>query len=63
MAGWDLKKGCLVKYIVSEDELWSLFNYVFSDSCRKTNTYKYGLIKSICNQIYDLYDNGLLTRF
>jgi len=59
MAGWDLKEGCLVKYKVSEDELWSLFNFVFSDSCRKTNTYKYGLIKSICDQIYDLYDNGL----
>ena len=24
----------------------------------KTNTYKFGLIKSICDQIYDLYEQG-----
>lgn len=38
--------------------MWSLFNYVFSDSCRKTNTYKFGLIKSICDQVFDLIDDG-----
>lgn len=59
MAGWNLKEGKLVECNVTEDELWSLFNYVFSDACRKTNTYKFGLIKSICDQIYDLYDYGL----
>ena len=59
MPGWNLKEGQLVKDGISEDELWSLFNYVFSDACKKTNTYKFGLIKSICDQIYDLYDNGL----
>lgn len=59
MPGWNLKYGDLQDTHVSEDELWSLFNYVFSDSCRKTNTYKFGLIKSICDQIYDLVFNGL----
>lgn len=57
MPGWNLKPGNLKSQNTSEDELWSLFNYVFSDSCRKTNTYKFGLIKSICDQIYDsVYD-------
>ncbi len=45
MPGWNLKSGVLVEEKVSEDELWSLFNYVFSDACKKTNTYKFGLIK------------------
>lgn len=58
MPGWNLRSGKLKDQITSEDELWSLFNYVFSDSCKKTNTYKFGLIKSICDQIYDLAYDG-----
>jgi hypothetical protein len=54
MAGWNLKNGKYLGTGISEDEIWSLFNYVFSDSCRKTNTYKFGLIKSICDHIYNL---------
>lgn len=53
MAGWDLKKGKLVEEHVSTDEYWSLFNYVFSDNCAKTNTYKFGFLKSILDSIFD----------
>ena len=56
MQGWKLREGVLVQDKVSEDEFWSLFNYVFSDACHKTITYKFGLIKSICDQIYDWYE-------
>lgn len=59
MSGWDLKAGVLTKEKVSEDEFWSLFNFVFSDACKKTNTYKFGLIKSICDQVYDLYESDM----
>ena len=58
MPGWNLREGILTELKVSDDEFWSLFNYVFSDACKKTNTYKFGLIKSICDQIYDVYDDG-----
>ena len=57
MPGWNLKEGILTELEVSDDEYWSLFNFVFSDACRKTNTYKFGLIKSICDQIYDVHDD------
>ena len=57
MPGWSLKSGIIVEENVSEDEYWSLFNFVFSDACRKTNTYKFGLIKSICDHVYDLYED------
>ena len=57
MPGWNLKSGIIVEENVSEDEYWSLFNFVFSDACRKTNTYKFGLIKSLCDQVYDLYED------
>lgn len=59
MSGWDLRAGVLTKEKVSEDEFWSLFNFVFSDACKKTNTYKFGMIKSICDQVYDLYESDM----
>lgn len=58
MPGWNLKEGALVETNITEDELWSLFNFVFSDTCKKTNTYKFGLIKSICDQVYDIHNDG-----
>ena len=58
LPGWNLKEGVLTESKVSDDEFWSLFNYVFSDACKKTNTYKFGLIKSICDQIYDVHNDG-----
>ena len=54
MPGWNLKSGVLVEEKVSEDEIWSLFNYVFSDACKKTNTFKFGLIMSICDHVYEI---------
>lgn len=44
MPGWNLREGILTELKVSNDEFWSLFNYVFSDACKKTNTYKFVLI-------------------
>ena len=51
--GWNLKKGDLKQQNVSEDEYWELFNFVFSDACRKTNTYKFGFIKSLVDNIFN----------
>ncbi len=57
MPGWNLKSGVLNTAPVSEDEYWSLFNFVFSDSCMKRNTYKFGLIKSIMDNLFNsVYD-------
>ncbi len=53
MAGWNLKNGAITEYQVSEDRLWSLFNYVFSDASRKRNTYKFGLIKVLLDCAFD----------
>lgn len=53
MAGWKLKCGSITEYSVSEDRIWSLFNYVFSDSSRKRNTYKFGFIKSLLDNVFN----------
>ena len=53
MAGWDKRSGIILSNAVSEDKIWSLFNYVFSDACSKRNTYKFGLIKSISDNLFN----------
>lgn len=53
MAGWNLKSGSITEYDVSEDRIWSLFNYVFSNSSRKRNTYKFGLVKSLLDNVFN----------
>jgi len=50
-AGWRLPKGDIRKYYVDENELWAAFNFVFSDACQKRSTYKFGLIKSILDNL------------
>lgn len=54
MPGWNLRAGSLNEAYLCDDEYWALFSYVFSDACKKTNTYKFGLIKALCDQIYNL---------
>ena len=58
MAGWDLKSGSITEYNPSEDKIWSLFNFVFSDSSRKRNTYKFGLLKALLDNVF----NGKQTQ-
>lgn len=53
MAGWELKSGIITEYDVSEEKLWSFFNFVFSDSSRKRNTYKFGLVKSLLDNVFN----------
>lgn len=53
MAGWNLKSGVITEYCVSEDKLWTLFNYVFGNSGRKRNTYKFGFIKAILDSLFN----------
>jgi len=65
MAGWDLNEGKITEYNVSEDRLWSLFNYVFSDSCKKRNTYKFGFIKALLDNCFNgvQVENGIFYTY
>lgn len=51
MAGWKRRNGDLLNDYCSEEEYWRLFNYVFSPMSKKRNTYKFGLIKSILDNL------------
>ncbi len=48
---WNSKFGSLNFSSISDDEYWSLFNFVFSESCHKTSTYKFALLKSILDNL------------
>ncbi len=65
MAGWNLKQGTITEYGLSEERIWSLFNFVFSDSSRKRNSYKFGLIKSLMDNLFngERVDNGVFFTF
>lgn len=53
MAGWELRNGSITEYALSEDRMWSLFNFAFSESSRKRNTYKFGLIKALLDNVFE----------
>lgn len=53
MSGWKLKEGKISDAVLDENIIRSKFNYVFSDSCSKRNTYKFGLIKSLLDSLLD----------
>lgn len=58
--GWNSKSGILKNEKISEDELWSYFNYFFSESCSKTTTYKFAFLKSILDNLFNNipFENG-----
>lgn len=58
MPGWNLKNGAIKEYIVSEDRYWSLFNFVFSDSSRKRNSYKFGFMKALLDNLFNVNETN-----
>ena len=58
---WDSKSGTLDTTTLSDDEYWSLFNYVFVGSAKKTTTYKFALIKAILDNLLNFIVNLLIA--
>lgn len=52
-AGWNRTSGTFREGPIDENTFWMLFNYVFSDSSAKRTTYKFGLIKSILDNLFN----------
>lgn len=48
---WDSERGALSSEAISNDAYWQLFNFVFSENCKKTSTYKFALLKSILDNL------------
>jgi 5-methylcytosine-specific restriction endonuclease McrA len=62
VAGFDLKEGQYDERNASDDELWSAFACVFSSKSRNDSSYKFGFLKSIIDNLYNV-DNDLTLSF
>ncbi len=61
LAGYKLKSGDYRTEHVSEDELWSAFAYLFSAQSQKSSSYKFGFLKAIIDNLYNVDENLTLT--
>lgn len=59
MEGWKLKEGKLKKEVVTEENLWAIFNNVFSTKSVKRTTYKLFFLKSIIECYIDSEENHI----
>ena len=61
IAGHKLKNASFRTEHVSEDELWSAFAHLFSSQTKMVSSYKYGFLKSIIDNLYNVDENLNLT--
>lgn len=61
MQGWKLKKGKHIKRPLSEDEIWSKFNHIFSTKSVNATSYKFGFIKSILENTFNVDNEGYIS--
>ncbi len=53
MAGWNLKIGEYDKRKLADDDVWAIFNFIFSAKSKNTSSYKFGLIKAILDNLFN----------
>lgn len=58
--GWDSKVGEIKEVYLIEEEIWRIFNSFFSNG-KFTTTYKFGLLKSLIENLYNVDDNLKLS--
>ena len=61
MAGYDLKEGQYDSRRISDDELWAAFSCVFSSKSRNDSSYKYGFLKAIIDNLYNVNEDLKLS--
>ena len=61
MAGYDLNEGIYDNRPVSDDELWSAFAFVFSSKSVNDSSYKYGFLKAILDNLYNVDEEKKLS--
>ena len=60
-AGYLLKEGVFDSRKLSDDEMWSLFAYLFSSKSVNDTSYKFGFLKSILDNLYNVDDELTLS--
>ncbi len=62
MAGHNLGEGTYENRILSDDEMWSAFSNLFSSHSKNSSSYKFGFLKSIMDNLYNV-DKDLILSF
>ena len=62
MAGWALTEGEYSKISLSDSDLSRIFASIFSSSSKNTTSYKFGFIKSLLDNLYNV-DSSLCLSF
>ena len=60
-AGFDLSSGSYVDRSLSDDEMWSAFAYLFSTKSVNDTSYKFGFLKAILDNLYNVDDDLTLS--
>ena len=61
MAGYDLTEGRYENRTLSDDEMWSAFSNLFSSHSKNSSSYKFGFLKAIMDNLYNVDENLTLT--
>ncbi len=61
MAGYDLPEGRYENRTLSDDEMWSAFSNLFSSHSKNSSSYKFGFLKAIMDNLYNVDQNLTLT--
>lgn len=61
MEGWKLTEGCITNYQITEEQIWSCFNYIFSTKSKNVSSYKFGLIRALVDNLYNADTEFVLT--
>jgi hypothetical protein len=62
LSGWELSSGEILKKEITVDELWKIFSKIFSSQTKKTTSYKFALVRSILENLYNV-NNSLELPF
>ncbi len=60
-SGHNLTSGRYIERQLSDDEMWSAFANLFSNKSVKDTSYKFGFLKAILDNLYNVDDNLVLT--
>jgi hypothetical protein len=61
MAGYELAEGRYKNRTLSDDEMWSAFSNLFSSHSKNSSSYKFGFLKAIMDNLYNVDENLTLT--
>ena len=61
MQGYNLAEGRYENRTLSEDEMWSAFSNLFSEHSKNSSSYKFGFLKAIMDNLYNVDANLTLS--